>query len=656
MRAGVMRARSGVRSGMGTAAYVLEKNRRRLVIIGLLLVAVLFMVGARDTVESVAGFFAYAPLLGVQLMFAVLFMIVQFGALFWFLSRPRKYVVTPDDPQIGLRFENYRGQPDLLDHARSTVRILQGVKEFELRGGEMPKGMLLSGSPGTGKTFLASCIAAEAGIPFIYVDASSLTSMFLGIDALIMNSLFRQARGYGRKYASPGMRGACILFMDELDSIGFSRGGVQGGQQQVGMMAGGMFGGGRLGLNAMLNQMDSLGQLVEDRYSRKILRWLGLVRGPVPPKPVVFVIGATNRPEVLDPALTRPGRLDRTIVVHEPDADGRRDIVQHYLSLKAHDPEIPLELMVADSIGWTPIMIKTIINEALIAAHDDDRAELTYKDWLNAADARTLGIKQPIRSWNKEDRRDTAYHEAGHAVAARYLQPENRIAKATIIRRGHALGYVQPMPREERTSHNAKQIETTIMVALAGRAAEEVFFGAQRTGAASDLQAATMRALHYVAQFAMGPTKLVAPVAPPASPPMPYSRAANELLDQLYDETQRLLKAKEPALRAVADALIERDELIGDELEWVFHGVEAAHPELAKPFERRIVMFRPFLGERETESADWTPPVQEPAIAASVAGSADPGMPIAADVGPGRSVPRRPPARRRRNGGDEEPR
>jgi cell division protease FtsH len=655
MRAGVMRARSGVRAGMATSAYVLEKNRRRLVVLGLLAVAVLFMVGARDVVEGLFGFFAYAPLLGIQLMFAVLFMIVQFGALFWFLSRPRKYVVTPDDPQLGLTFENYRGQPDLLEHARSTVRILQGVKEFELRGGEMPKGMLLSGSPGTGKTFLASCIAAEAGIPFIYVDASSLTSMFLGIDALIMNSLFRQARGYGRKYAAPGNRGACILFMDELDSIGYSRGGVQGGQQQVGMMAGGMFGGGRLGLNAMLNQMDSLGQLVEDRYSRKILRWLGLVRGPVPPKPVVFVIGATNRPEVLDPALTRPGRLDRTIVVHEPDADGRRDIVQHYLDLKAHDPEIPLELMVTDSIGWTPIMIKTIINEALIAAHDDGRSELTYKDWLNAADARTLGIKQPIRSWNREDRRDTAYHEAGHAVAARYLQPENRIAKATIIRRGHALGYVQPMPREERTSHNAKQLETTIMVALAGRAAEEVFFGAQRTGAASDLQAATMRALHYVAQFGMGPTKLVAPVAPPGSPPMPYNRAANELLDQLYDETQRLLKAKELALRALAEALIERDELIADELEWVFAGVEAAHPELAKPFERTIVQFRPFLGEREPESAEWTPPVQEPAIAASVAGSVRPGMPIAADVDSERSAPRRSPPRRRRNGGDGEP-
>src|SRR6266550_302630 len=474
MRAGVVRTGTSVRSGLATTSYVLEKNRRRLLVLGVLIVAVLGLVGARDTVEGIAGFIAYAPLLGVQLMFAVMFMIVQFGALFWFLSRPRKYVVTPDDPQIGLTFDNYRGQPDLLDHARSTVRILQGVKEFELRGGEMPKGMLLSGSPGTGKTFLASCIAAEAGIPFIYVDASSLTSMFLGIDALIMNSLFRQARGYGRKYAAPGNRGACILFMDELDSIGYSRGGVQGGQQQVGMMAGGMFGGGRLGLNAMLNQMDSLGALVEDRYSRRILRWLGLVRGPVPPKPVVFVIGATNRPDVLDPALVRAGRLDRKLMVYEPDGEGRKDILQHYLRLKAHDPEIPVDLMVADSIGWTPIDLKTVINEALIVAHDAGREYLTYKDWLTARDARLLGIKQPILSMSTHDRRTIAYHEAGHAIASHYLNKDDRIQKASIIRMGDAYGVVMPTPKLERHQLHAEELENDIMVSLGSRAVEEL--------------------------------------------------------------------------------------------------------------------------------------------------------------------------------------
>ncbi|HEU4572585.1 MAG TPA: AAA family ATPase, partial [Candidatus Limnocylindrales bacterium] len=244
------RARA-VQRGMSTTAYVLEHNRRRIVLLFGVVALAIVLFGARDLVEAGIGFLGAAPLLVVQLGFAMLFLIVQFGGLMWFLSRPRKYVVTPDTPQIGLSFENYRGQPDLLAHARSTVNILQGVRRFTELGGEMPKGMLLSGQPGTGKTFLAACIASEANLPFIYVDASSLTSMFWGVDAFIVISLFRQARGLARKYAAAGTPGACILFIDELDSIGISRGGMQGGQQQVGGFAGGMMGGGRFGLNAL---------------------------------------------------------------------------------------------------------------------------------------------------------------------------------------------------------------------------------------------------------------------------------------------------------------------------------------------------------------------------------------------------------------------
>ena len=187
----------------------------------------------------------------------------------------------------------------------------------------MPRGMLLSGAPGTGKTFLAAVIAAEAQLPFIYIDASSIRGMFWGMTEMMIMKLFRDARGLGRKYAPDGQRGACIVFMDEIDSIGMNR----GGQSSGGMMMGGMMMGGGQGLNTLLNQMDSLANLVEDRWRYKLLRWFGLVRGPVADKPLVFIIGATNRPEVLDPALIRPGRLDRMIVVHEPDAEGRRDII-----------------------------------------------------------------------------------------------------------------------------------------------------------------------------------------------------------------------------------------------------------------------------------------------------------------------------------------
>jgi cell division protease FtsH len=217
----------------------------------------------------------------------------------------------------------------------------------------MPRGMLLSGAPGTGKTFLAAIIASEAELPFIYIDASSLRGMFWGMTEMMIMKLFRDARGLARKYAQEGQRGACIIFMDEIDSIGLSRGGTQG----QGMMMGGMMMGGSSGLNTLLNQMDSLVTMVEDRWRYKILRWFGIIRGPVTDKPAVFVIGATNRPEVLDAALTRPGRLDRVLEVHTPDGEGRRDIILHYLGQKRHDPEIPLDLLVTDSMGWTPVMI-----------------------------------------------------------------------------------------------------------------------------------------------------------------------------------------------------------------------------------------------------------------------------------------------------------
>ncbi len=605
---------TSIRRGVSNTAFFVEHNRRRMLVLFGIIAAALVVFGAQKLVTAGVALVGAAPLLVIQLGFAMLFLIVQFGALFWFLSRPRKYVVTPDDPQIGLGFENYRGQPDLLEHAKSTVRILQGVKEFELRGGEMPKGMLLSGRPGTGKTFLASCIAAEAGLPFIYIDASSMTSMFWGVDSLIVMKLFRDARGLARRYAKPGQRGACIVFMDELDSIGLARSGMQ--NPGIGIGAGGFLGGGRFGLNTLLNQMDSLDQHVEDRWSRKLLRWLGVIRGPVPPKPLVFVIGATNRPEVLDPALTRPGRLDRMIHVYPPDGEGRRDIIEHYLAQKSHAADIPVDLMVSDSIDWTPIMIKTIINEALIVAHEDGREYLTYKDWLAAADARTLGLQQPIRRMLDDDRRAIAYHEAGHAVAAYYLQPENRVMKATIIRRGGALGVVSRGEREERYTRHARQIETDIMVSLGSRAVEEEILGTKMAGASSDLVAATQLALQYCAVLGMGSSLLVVPPTGPLSYPMPVARMADQLLELLMAETKRLVREKAYAVHAVAAALQEKGELIGEELEAVFRAADATHPAEAKPFERQLVVLPRMFVDREGAAGGSWPAEQEGAAAA----------------------------------------
>ena len=607
---------ASMQTALGNTAYVLDHNKKRLLILFIVLGGAIGLYGIRGIFQGILDMIGQAPQLLVLLLFYSFMMIVQFGALMWFMSRPRTYTVTPENPQIGLSFENYRGQPDLLEHAKSLVRILKGVKTFQDRGGEMPAGMLLAGPPGTGKTFLAGVMAAEANLPFIYVDASSLSSMWMGVDALIVISLFRKARGLARKYATPGQAGCCILFLDELDSVGMSRGGTMGGQQQGMMGPMGMMGGRGLALNTMLNQMDSLGKHVEDRMKHKIARWLGLIRGPVPPKPIVFVIGATNRPEVLDAALVRAGRLDRKLMVYVPDGDGRKDIVSHYLRLKAHDPEMPVDLMVSDSIGWTPIDIKTIINEALIVAHDAGREFLTYKDWLQARDARMLGIKQPILTMSGEDRRAIAYHEAGHAVAARYLQQENRIQKASIVRMGDALGVVQRSSREERYTRHAREIETDIMVSLASRAVEEVYLGTKMAGASSDLQTATYLAVTYVGQLGMGSTLLAMPQQATMGPPGPVLRLADKLLDDLFEETKRLVREKEYAVHAIAGALAQRGELIGPELEEIFEAADLSNPAMAAPFKRKEIVLPKIADDWGQKASDTL------AVAAAAAGTA----------------------------------
>ena len=615
-------------------AFLLHRNMRRLIILFGIIALAIFFYGFRSIWEGFGTFLANSPTLLIQL---IILMVINIGGLvgmMWFVSRPRTYTVTPDDPQIGLSFNDYRGQPDLVEHAKTLVRILGGVERFKLAGGEMPKGMLLSGQPGTGKTFLAGVVAAEAKLPFMYVDASGLRSMFWGVDALIIMSLFRKARGLARKYAKPGHPGATILFIDEIDSIGMSRGGVMGGQMQ--MPVGGMMGGmGGMGLNTLLNQMDSLGQHMEDRWKHRLGRTLGVIQGPVPPKPLVFVIGATNRPDVLDQALVRPGRLDRTLIVYTPDGEGRKDIIQHYLNKKGHDETCDVDMMAQDSIGWTPIHIRTIINEALIIAHEEGRDKLSYKDWLAATDMRFLGLKQPIAKMSDDDKRAVAYHEAGHAVVTRYLKPEDRMQKASIVRRGETLGVVSRSEREERHQLHARQIEVDIMISLGSRAVEELILGTKLAGASSDLQNATARALTYVARLGMGSTLLVAPANAMGGYPEPVLMLADDMLQQLYEETKRLIREKEYAVHAVAAALIERLELIGSELDEIFAYADEANPEKAAPFQRKPVELKKIAELMEARSNGHVPVLAIPA-------QPIPGQPVPGQPGPGQPGPGQP--------------
>jgi cell division protease FtsH len=618
-------------------AFLLHRNMRRLLILFGIIAFAIFFYGFRSIWEGLGAFIASSPQLLIQLIVLMTINIGMFWGLMFFLSRPRSYTVTPDDPQIGLSFNDYRGQPDLVDHAKTLVRILGGVERFKLAGGEMPKGMLLSGQPGTGKTFLAGVVAAEAKLPFIYVDASGLRSMWMGMDALMIMQLFGKARRLARKYAKPGTPGCCILFLDEVDSIGMARGGVMGGQMST---TAGFMGMGGMGLNTLLNQMDSLSQHVEDRLSRRILRTLGFIQGPVSARPLVFVIGATNRPDVLDAALVRPGRLDRTLIVFTPDGEGRKDIIQHYLNKKAHDETCDIDMMAQDSIGWTPIHIRTIINEALIIAHEDGRDKLTYKDWLASIDMRFLGLKQPIAKMSEDDKRAVAYHEAGHAVVTHYLKPEDRMQKASIVRRGETLGVVSWSEREERHQLHARQIETDIMSSLGSRAVEELILHTKLAGASSDLQNATNRAITYVARLGMGSTLLVAP-ANAMGVPEPVLMLADDLLQQLYEETKRLVQEKEFAVHAVAAGLVQRQELIGSELDEIFKFAEEANPEKAAPFERKPVILKKISELMDARSNGHAPILAIPAQ--PVPGQPVPGQPGPGLPGPGQPGPFPPP-------------
>jgi len=237
-----------------------------------------------------------------------------------------------------------------------------------------------------------------------------------------------------------------------------------------------------------------------------------------------------------------------------------------------------------------PDHIRTIINEALIVAHEDGRDKMSYKDWLAAADMRFIGLKQPIHKMSEDDKRAVAYHEAGHAVANQYLRPEDRMKKASIIRRGDTLGMVDSTEREERQQIHARQYETRIMVSLGSRAVEELYLSTKLQGASSDLQNATNAALTYVARLGMGSTLMVAPASPTGGYPDAVLLLVDNLLQQLFEETKRLMREKEYAVHAVAAALMQHEELIGPELDEVFRYADEANPEKAAPFVRKPVL------------------------------------------------------------------
>src|SRR5947209_7709242 len=507
-----------------------------------------------------------------QIGFAVMFIVLQFAALFWFLGRPRLYWVMPGE--TGVNFDDYKGNPEVLEAARRIVLLLQGVEEFKEMGGQAVRGLLLTGDPGTGKSYLAQCMSTEAGVPFAYASAASFQAMFIGMNVLMIKRLYSKARRLAREY------GACVVFMDEIDAIGMSRSAA--GRGGIGMgMGGGLFGaggGGMGGLNELLMQMDPPN--IETGWFKKILRVVGLHHSRVQNQPVLTV-GATNIPESLDPALLRPGRFDRKIHVAPPTDKYRGEVIEYYLNKVTHDSSISIPTLVARMVEYTPVAIKHVINEAVIIAHFDGRDSVTYRDLVEAQDVHEFGLRQ-LAELTPIERRRLAYHEAGHAVACYYLMDRYFPAFVTIHQHGDlegAAAFAAWRQTETIVTWNREDVLARIQVSLASRAAEELFLDVNLNGVTGDFASATELATRYVGLYGMDGTltsyiPFMSVGGGVAGVPK-LSERVEAVLQSQFKAVKRLFKEHREAVMAVAESLIERDELVAEEIKQLIDEADA---------------------------------------------------------------------------------
>ncbi len=516
----------------------------------------LLVFGLTNASEITLGILSFA----FTLVYAMMFMVVQFGFLFYILGRGRVYWIQPGE--TGVYFSDYRGNDQVLEVARRVVRLLQGAMSFKRMGGEVTRGVLLEGPPGTGKSYLAQVIANEAGIPFAYASAPGFQNMFMGIGNLRVRMLYGKARKLARKH------GAAIIFIDEIDAIGMARAGQTGG----GMMGGGgLFGGGAgFGLlNELLLQMDPPN--FDSGWLSRLLRTVGLRKTKAVP-PLVLTMGATNLASALDHALLRPGRFDRKIHVDLPDLDGRKDIIEYYLAKVRHE-DMPVDRMANDTILYTPVAIKFVINEAVIHAHFDGRDAISYDDFTRARENHEWGLREPIRGLTDEDRRRLAYHEAGHAIAQVKLKTWERLTKVTIIRHGDALGLMAFKPVEEKRILIREELLASIQVSLASRAAEELFLGSQTLGVTSDFAGATHLAFQMLSFWGMDGSFYSSlpfgPMVDAADPRM--KRKIDQVLEQEYRKVKGLLSEYSGAMHELAQELIAHDEVDGQDVEDMVH-------------------------------------------------------------------------------------
>ena len=459
-------------------------------------------------------------------------------------GKSRARLLTENQQRV--TFEDVAGVEESKVELEEIIAFLREPKKFTRLGGRIPKGVLLVGLPGTGKTLLARAVAGEAGVPFFSISGSDFVEMFVGVGASRVRDLFMQ----GKKSAP------CIIFIDEIDAVGRHRGaGLGGGHDEREQT-----------LNQLLVEMDGF----ESNEG-------------------VILIAATNRPDVLDPALLRPGRFDRRVVVPRPDLRGRLMI------LKVHTRRVPLEddadlqVLARGTPGFVGADLQNLVNEAALLAARRDASRVGANDFEQAKDKVLLGAERRSLIMSDEDKRITAYHEAGHALVAVLSEHADPVHKVTIIPRGMALGVTQTFPVEDRFSLTRQQMLAMIKHAMGGRAAEKMIFDHLSTGAANDLRQATQLAREMVCKYGMSDT--IGPVSYAEegtevflgrdfATHKSYSEKTAEAIDsavasmlnELYEDARRLLLENRDTLDQIADALLERETLDGADLARIIAG------------------------------------------------------------------------------------
>jgi cell division protease FtsH len=397
----------------------------------------------------------------VIFLFFWLFIINQMqggGSKVMSFGKSRAKRMSVDSPKI--TFRDVAGVDEAVEELHEIKEFLENPKKFQALGARIPKGVLLYGPPGTGKTLLARAVAGEAGVPFFSISGSDFVEMFVGVGASRVRDLFEQA-----KQNSP-----CIIFMDEIDAVGRHRGAGMGGGHDEREQT----------LNQLLVEMDGFEM-----------------------KDNIILIAATNRPDILDPALLRPGRFDRQIVVDRPDRKGRAKILEVHTRGKPLAKEIDLDNLAAQTPGFTGADLSNLVNEAALLAARTGHREIDHNHLEEGIMRVIAGPEKKTRVMSEKERRVTAYHEMGHAIVAHYLEHTDPVHKISVISRGQALGYTISLPTEDKFLTTRAELNETMAMTLGGRAAEELIFGEVTTGASNDLEKVTASAKQMVMRFGM---------------------------------------------------------------------------------------------------------------------------------------------------------